>query len=211
VSFVSAGLRQTKVVLHGYWGVTKGAKLKVIKMMDALISEALRPLKEVAASIDIPERFLICSDIDYKVLLPKAGTDGLNYAGIYRIDVRTTGAGGDLGKWIKDLEDELVSGCDRKSYTPTMKKKRVSKHLELTEWMPLYLGKSKNVRKRVLEHVYLPLEKPTFALKLMARGMIPSRQFRVHALELQVENYDVIAPALELALRDKFNPLVGRQ
>lgn len=81
----------------------------------------------------------------------------------------------------------------------------------LSEWMPVYLGKSKNVARRVLEHINLPLEKTTFALKLKARPAMALRAFRFHALELKVENYDIIAPALESALRNRLHPLIGKQ
>ncbi|MDT8318128.1 MAG: hypothetical protein RQ824_09090 [bacterium] len=77
--------------------------------------------------------------------------------------------------------------------------------------MPLYLGKSKHVGARVLEHINLPLHKTTFALKLKARPTMSTRSFRLHSLQLPVKNYDLIVPALEAALRNRFHPLIGKQ
>jgi hypothetical protein len=80
------------------------------------------------------------------------------------------------------------------------------------EWMPFYIGKSKHVDCRLREHVHLPLEKKTFALKLNARPTMISRQWRFSTISLErVRNYSVIAPQMESALRNRYHPIVGRQ
>jgi hypothetical protein len=37
------------------------------------------------------------------------------------------------------------------------------------------------------------------------------RQFRLFTIPLNVQNYDLIAPSLERELRDRLNPIVGKQ
>jgi hypothetical protein len=77
--------------------------------------------------------------------------------------------------------------------------------------MPLYLGKSKRVGVRVLEHINLALDKTTFALKLKARGYMSKHRMRLSVLPIEVRHYDLIVPTMESAFRDRFNPLIGKQ
>ena len=44
----------------------------------------------------------------------------------------------------------------------------------LEEWVPLYVGKSKKVSAPVAEHLCLPLDARTFALKICAIGGVRS-------------------------------------
>jgi len=99
----------------------------------------------------------------------------------------------------------------KKKFTPNFKENRIARHVTLPEWLPLYLGKSKKVNTRVMEHINLPLHKSTFALQLKARPGLANRQFRLHTLRLPVKNHDLIAPVIESALRDRFTPLTGKQ
>lgn len=133
------------------------------------------------------------------------------YPGIYRIDIATTGSACDLESWFSTLKNEWDLDEFRKKFTPTLKKKRMREHDVLRDWMPFYLGKSKNIAKRVYEHINLELDKSTFALKLVSRGYMVGRKFRLCTLKLNVDHYDVIAPILERILRDKFNPITGKQ
>ena len=77
--------------------------------------------------------------------------------------------------------------------------------------MPLYLGKSKNIAGRVWEHINLKLAQPTTAMKLKERSNMANQRFRLSTIRVEVENYDLIMPKLESALRDKYNPVLGRQ
>jgi hypothetical protein len=173
-----------------------------LEQVDQQLSLALKPIADIAASVDMP---LIC------LMSDEAEIAKHTYPGVYRIDVQTDGSGKTLADWIGAFQAEWEHAEFKKSFTPNLKKKRIAAHTTLPKWMPLYLGKSKNVAKRVLEHINLSLEKTTFALKLRARPAMASRVFRFHALEVRVENYDVIVPALEAALRNRFHPLIGKQ
>lgn len=173
-----------------------------LKKIDDEISQAMSPMAEIAASVEMP---LIC------LLSNEAEIAKHRYPGLYRIDVQIVDTTTPLTEWIAAFQAEWEHEAFKKSFTPNLKKKRIAGHTTLPKWMPLYLGKSKNVARRVLEHINLPIEKTTFALKLKARPAMASRVLRLHALEVQTANYDVIVPALETALRNRFHPLIGKQ
>jgi hypothetical protein len=77
--------------------------------------------------------------------------------------------------------------------------------------MPLYIGKSKTVGKRVKEHLTLPMKARTFALKIQERPNMRRHKFRLSTIRLDVTHYNLLAPTLEETLRDLINPIVGKQ
>jgi hypothetical protein len=81
----------------------------------------------------------------------------------------------------------------------------------LTEWFPLYIGKSQSIAKRVKEHIDLELKKPTTAMKLLERVNIYGAKFRISTIKINVNNYDLIVPEFENYFRDKINPIIGRK
>lgn len=179
--------------------------MQILKQVDEQLSQTLGPITDFAASVDLP---VICC------LSNETEIAKLTYPGVYLIDVQTSGATdnlADLADWIAAFQTDWEHADFKKSFTPNLKKKRIAGHKSLPEWMPLYLGKSKNVAKRVLTHINLPLEKTTFALKLKARPAMARRVLRLHALEVRVKNYDAIVPVLESCLRNRFHPLIGKQ
>lgn len=173
-----------------------------ITKLDEQLSELFKGFNAAAKELTMAD---ICD------LADEVTIEQQDYPGIYRIDISTAGTGLSVAEWIETLRAEWEHEDFLKKFTPNFKKKRIAQHQQLTDWMPLYLGKSKTVGKRVLEHINLGLEKSTFALKLKARPGMANRKFRLHTLELRVKNYDLIAPALEGALRNHFHPLIGKQ
>ena len=92
-----------------------------------------------------------------------------------------------------------------------LKKKRIVEHSELTEWIPIYIGKSKRIEGRIHEHIFKELHKTTFALKLNARENMENEKFRLKTIKCEIENYNMIVPAIEAQLRNRINPLIGKQ
>ncbi len=170
--------------------------------IDQELTSLFSGFQQIANEIDMP---VICNLSDEETIAQQS------YPGIYRIDVLTTGDTEDAASWIEAFRAEWEHDDYRKSFTPNLKKKRIAQHTSLPEWIPLYLGKSKKVGSRVLEHINIDLKKTTFALKLKARPSMAKRNFRLHALNLPVQNYDLVMPALEAALRNRFHPLIGKQ
>lgn len=173
-----------------------------IMNLDSQLSTLFLDFKKVASELRMED---ICELSDEKTVSLQS------YPGIYRIDVSSAGSVLSLPAWIEEFRLEWEHDDFFKKFTPNFKLKRIAQHRHLNEWMPLYLGKSKNVGKRVLEHINLGLDKTTYALKLKARPCMRNRRFRLHTLQLPVKNYNLIVPALESALRDEFHPLVGKQ
>tara|TARA_R110002051_G_scaffold321505_1_gene409360 strand:- start:308 stop:553 length:246 start_codon:yes stop_codon:yes gene_type:complete len=81
----------------------------------------------------------------------------------------------------------------------------------LTEWIPIYIGKSKRIEGRIHEHIFKELHKTTFALKLNARENMENEKFRLKTIKCEIENYNMIVPAIEAQLRNRINPLIGKQ
>lgn len=133
------------------------------------------------------------------------------YSGIYLIEIKNCKSFPTIAEWIHDFQEKWDHKKYYKKYVPTTKKKRILKNTALKEWMPLYIGKSKNIEKRLNEHIVLGLEKTTFALKLLARNNFFGKTIRISTIELSVTNYDILVPVLEKHFRDKINPIIGKQ
>ena len=64
---------------------------------------------------------------------------------------------------------------------------------------------------RITEHIHQVKDRRTFSMKLKARTNLHGNVLRVSWIPLDVVNYDMIAPAIESMLRDRINPILGRQ
>lgn len=170
------------------------------------IDEELEPIKQrLRELIDSLEFEYLCR-LDEEDLIASQ-----SYSGLYLIEVEAKDEYKKLESWISNFVNKWDLPEYKNKFTSTTKKKRIEKHRELKEWMPVYLGKSKNVGKRILEHINLPMDKPTFALKIKERGDMRQSSFRVSVIKLNVKNYQFIAPPLESWMRDRINPIVGKQ
>ena len=121
------------------------------------------------------------------------------------------------GKGLKELLDEFVSLWKDEAYhmkwTPGIKPGRLKAHQEIAlgGWVPLYIGKSRNVGQRVNDHVIMDLGKTIFAMKLKSRKNLYIYSFRVRFIKIEVTHYDMIVPYVERELRNRFNPIAGKQ
>jgi hypothetical protein len=127
------------------------------------------------------------------------------------IEVENNTTCDDFESWFNQFQFNWELPKYKKCWTPNSKKKRVEKHTVLGQWIPLYIGKSKRVSKRLTTHLNLKLEQPTTSLKLKARTNMNSLNFRFSAIMVDVKNYDIIMPMFEKILRDQINPILGRQ
>lgn len=176
-----------------------------ILQIDAALSSLFDNFGGIVRSIE-PQQICLLTDLDM-VLKQK-------YPGIYRIDVHVGHPQTDRANssdWIRQFVEEWDHADFVGNNTPTTKLLRIRKHDELLEWMPVYIGKSTNVGSRVAQHINLPLDRRTFAMKLRARPMWNLRVFRLSTIHLPVRRYDLIAPLVEAEAREHVNPLVGRK
>lgn len=88
-------------------------------------------------------------------------------------------------------------------------KERIGKN----EFIPFYLGKEKNVMSRLNGHLTGAEEATTYSLKLKMRAeMLAGIDFRFGFVEIPVDSNAFFCLALlEKALRNRINPIIGRQ
>lgn len=129
-------------------------------------------------------------------------------------------------KFLKDLKvkDEFIENMDKLwnndsvEYSPKFYKKKAEKNLfklETDEWIPFYLGKSKDLKKRLKEHIYYPSNKKTYSMKLYKRkDKLNNMKFRVtyYCLdELSSKEYYFVVELIEKELREEYCPIIGKQ
>lgn len=106
--------------------------------------------------------------------------------------------------WAKKKNDSFFSS--------SVIKKRLKYRSDFNEqWLPIYIGKNKDIYKRIIEHIELSPKKNTYAMKLKHRTNLHGLEFRVSTIEIDVDNYDFIVPHIERTLREVYHPLIGKQ
>jgi hypothetical protein len=129
--------------------------------------------------------------------------------GVYLFEIKNNNLSLDKESWVAAFED-LWKNTDV-IWVPGMKKSRIHAHSHFNEWIPLYIGKSRDIGGRITEHIHQVKDRRTFSMKLKARTNLHGNVLRVSWTPLDVVNYDMIAPAIESMLRDRINPILGRQ
>lgn len=133
------------------------------------------------------------------------------FSGVYLIEIKNDSKFSDFASWLSNFREEWEDPKYKTHFVSNLRKVRIAKHSELKEWIPIYIGKSKQIASRVHQHIYKELGKPTFALKLNSRENMKKYTFRLSAINVASENYDWVMPVFEKTLRDKINPIIGRQ
>lgn len=177
-------------------------------------------MEEIDSQFDLAYLRLssIASKLEFKCLcefnLQELDTivwDKLNVQGIYLFEIRNNELYEDFPSWVQNFTDEWHDERYRKRFVSNIKAKRIRAHTELQTWIPLYIGKSKNIRERVHDHIFKGLEQTTFAMKLAAREHLKKETLRLSFIEVETAHYDWVMPVLERMLRDRINPIIGKQ
>jgi len=179
----------------------------MIKTIDAEITKQLDLIKAFANELHFKE---ICQ-FELNEKLQNIPWDILTHSGLYLIEVRNNENFEVYEEWVDDFKFRWEDKNYLKKFTPNFKLKRIKAHNELKEWIPLYIGKSKNIKSRLYGHIYKELAKTTFAMKLLARENMKQEIFRISVINLELINYDAIIPVIENQLRNRINPLIGKQ
>ena len=135
----------------------------------------------------------------------------LSHSGLYLIEVKNNDNFPTFEEWVNDFKFRWEDKEYLRKFTPNFKLKRIKAHTKLEEWIPLYIGKSKNIKSRLHGHIYKDLSKTTFAMKLLARENMKKEIFKISVINLDLKNYDAIIPVIENNLRNRINPLIGKQ
>ncbi|MCU0421632.1 MAG: hypothetical protein MUC81_02385 [Bacteroidia bacterium] len=177
-----------------------------METIDKKIQELNNEIENISKSLRFAEAFEFSMSSFENIPWEK-----MNCQGLYFIEIKNDNKYSTFKEWIDNFCEVWLDSRYEKKFTSNPKKMRIGKHSELKEWFPLYIGKSKKIKNRVLEHIHLELHKPTFGLKLKVRENMQEAIYRVSYLNIQTANYDWIMPRLEKSLRDFYNPIVGRQ
>lgn len=113
---------------------------------------------------------------------------------------------------IKNFSDSWAKKKNDSFFSSSVIKKRLVLRKDFNEqWLPIYIGKNKDIHKRIIEHIDLSPKKNTYAMKLKHRTNLHGLEFRVSIIAFDVANYDFIIPHIERTLRDKYIPIIGKQ
>lgn len=113
---------------------------------------------------------------------------------------------------IKEFEKMWNHRSHKQFFSSSVKKKRICVYKGgKMEWLPFYIGKSKKIKSRVLEHIKKDKSSQTYALKLHSRENLYGFEFRISYLELPIQSYNFLMEYIESILRDKYNPIIGKQ
>jgi hypothetical protein len=132
-----------------------------------------------------------------------------NEKGIYFFEIKKSDSIKTIEEWKKNFAEKWEEESTCKS--PKIISKRVRKIKELEEWIPFYLGKSENIQKRIKEHLSLRADSTTYALKLSSRNNLSNETFRIKIFKIDTKYYDLVMGKIEYILREKLNPIVGKQ
>ncbi|PGW00730.1 hypothetical protein [Bacillus cereus] len=211
--------------------------IKLIEDFDTVVDETCNNLKDkILADFKIPGNqieFKLSDDLQYKKnLLNKIG-DGV---GIYYFEINLK----DFYKNIIDTKDlnrtrrktrEILLGELNKIWTDkTVRKetkypkiiiKRFNKHYRLkpyinkfesNEWIPLYIGISKNVNARLNEHLHCESDN-TFSMKLshLSKYDFPIRISTSFLPEMDLSRRYMLVKEVEGIIRNECFPIIGKQ
>jgi predicted transposase YbfD/YdcC len=179
--------------------------IEELRAIDNSITNEANALKEIISSLI----FEPVIEFQLGTNMPGIPTNIFNKQGIYFFELKINEQNIEAGVWLENFSKLWKEG--KVTWVPGIKKRRILAHQSLTEWIPLYLGKSKNVGGRITEHIHQIEGKTTFSMKLKARQNLLNEKFRVSWIPLNVKNYNMIAPAIETELRNVKNPIVGKQ
>lgn len=179
----------------------------MIKIIDEEITKQLELITAFTKELNFKE---ICN-FELNEKLENIPWKILAHSGLYLIEVKNKDNFFMFEEWVNDFRLRWEDIEYLKKFTPNFKLKRIRAHTKLEDWIPLYIGKSKNIKSRIHGHIYKDLSKPTFAMKLLARDNMKQETFRISVINLELKNYDAIIPVIENELRNRINPLIGKQ
>lgn len=160
----------------------------------------------IANSLIFKENFQFDMGSDLSCL----SLENLNFSGVYFFEIQNSQCSVDIEKFLSDFKTKWESLEYKGAFVPNTKQKRMIQHRSPVEWVPLYVGKSKNIANRLKGHFFMSLDRTTFGMKLSSRNNMAGYRIRVSTLKIEVKNYDLIVPKVESYFREKYHPIIGR-
>ncbi len=193
--------------------------------VDEKITENIISLEKLVKKNNFDKNILITTTITCEeIIIPDI--DNLSSMGIYFFELKLDGQITNKEKWIKWTNgfktewDKPKRKNGEKLKAPITYKGRIEAHykkkntfFKTMKWIPLYLGKSQELSKRINEHLNDELNDTTYSLKLGKRNFLKGKTIRVSVIEFdaKIKNYNVIAPHIERIKREDLNPIIGKQ
>lgn len=129
--------------------------------------------------------------------------------GIYLFYILNEKKSNEFEKWFTKIWN--TNSLKKIQHSPVIIKERISKKDYNEKWIELYIGKSKNIHKRIEEHIFLEGSKSTYALKLKSRNF-SNLIFKINWLVLEdLTQSNVILNILESEIRNQLLPIIGKQ
>lgn len=177
--------------------------MEKLKLIDSILSEQKNKVELLANKMELVN----CGDFNQD-----NNFDFLDYPGVYLLEVVVENNRSlDVDTWLADFKERWDTDITKGKSTPSTKKKRVERHKDLLKFMPLYLGKSEKISKRLKSHINLKFSQRTYGLKLIERNFFEHYKLRLRVCKIDVKNYKIIVPIIEDYLREKLNPIVGNK
>ncbi len=166
----------------------------------SLVDDILQQLeKSMAIPIDLDEEFC----------LPEKNSD----PGFYLFYIKSRDPIRSRCSMQDFEEDWQTQPSQEFQHSPAIIKKRSKNYSDLKKWVPLYLGKGEHVNRRITNHVNMEGGRKTFALKLRARkGSLKAYCLQVRSFTFGgFSGVQIFLQNIEKSLRERVNPVVGRQ
>lgn len=193
----------------------------VFKEIDDKVNDAIVALEKYLENFDFPieqATYFKLNEYFDKIDLPACSKQ----PGVYFFEMKvpsTQEFGVKINTRIQRLAESWKHHSVRKMWSPSIRQSRLNAHKVTgtntydfpNGWIPFYIGKSRNIEKRISEHIFQAAEKTSFGMKLKARKNLYEMEFRVSYVPINVANYDMIVPHVEKYMRHKLNPIAGKQ
>lgn len=167
-------------------------------------------LKNITFEVEKSISFTISSELNCKELFAYSKQKGIYLFELNLDSPNLTGK--KRATRIKNFAEAWSQKKKESFFSSSVIKKRLQLRSDYDEqWLPLYIGKNKDIHSRIREHIDLCPTKNTYAMKLRHRTNLHGLEFRVTTIEIDVLNYDFIVPHIERSLREIYHPLIGKQ
>jgi hypothetical protein len=167
-------------------------------------------LKDITFDVKKSIQFINSDELDCKNLFAYSKQKGIY---LFELNLDSSNL---VGKNRAEKIGNFATDWSQKKNDSFISSSVIKKRLHLMsnydeQWLPLYIGKNKDIYGRIKEHIDLCPTKKTYAMKLRHRTNLHGLEFRVTTIEIDVLNYDFIVPHIERSLREIYNPLIGKQ
>ena len=187
-------------------------KLYLDKFIEALKDIKRIYCKKIIKEFEIQEK-PIKNSLEYEVKYLKTTIGNINIPskpGVYYFEVHFL---------KKTCKKTFINKWGKHKYSPAANKENINiKERKLINWVPFYIGKSKELKERVTQHIKFPNCKTTYALRLSEKKDLLKTlnidKIRIRYFELDdFSNNDIyfMVEQFEREVRNKFKPIVGKQ